>query len=95
MLAFPAEDVSELSGPGRGVILLRLSEGDRLLGAIPTPPGQGVLVVKSDGTDREVPLKEIPLGQRAGKGQRVIKRTTLIAVRSVAEEEGGKNGRAS
>lgn len=95
MLAFPAEDVSELSGPGRGVILLRLSEGDRLLGAIPTPPGQGVLVAKSDGTDREVPLKEIPLGQRAGKGQRVIKRTTLIAVRSVAEEEGGKNGRAS
>lgn len=93
MLAFPLEDVSELSGPGRGVILMRLDEDDRLIGAVTTIPGRGVTVTNTDGNEREVRLKEIPLGQRAGKGQRVIKRTTLISVRGVAEDEGAKNGR--
>ncbi len=94
MLAFPAEDVSELSGPGRGVILMRLDEDDRLIGAVTPSPGQGVIVTKSDGDEREVRLKDIPLGHRAGKGQRVIKRTTLTSVRGVVEEEGVTNGRA-
>ncbi|MGH7961665.1 MAG: DNA gyrase/topoisomerase IV subunit A [Candidatus Binatia bacterium] len=93
MLAFPLEDVSELSGPGRGVILMRLDENDRLIGAVTTTPGRGVIVTNTDGNEREVRLKEIPLGQRAGKGQRVIKRTTLTSVRGVAEEERAKNGR--
>ena len=94
MLAFPAEDVSELSGPGRGVILLRLDEDDRLIGAVTPSPGQGVIVTKSDGDEREVRLKDIPLGHRAGKGQRVIKRTTLTSVRGVVEKEGATNDRA-
>jgi DNA gyrase subunit A len=94
MLAFPVEDVSELSGPGRGVILLRLDEDDSLIGAVTPSPGQGVIVTKSDGDDRAVRLKDIPLGHRAGKGQRVIKRMTLVSVRGVVEEEGVTHGRA-
>jgi len=94
MLAFAVEDVSELSGPGRGVILMRLDEEDKMIGAVTPTPGQGVIVTNTDGNDREVRLKEIPLGQRAGKGQRVIKRMTLTSMRGVAEEEGAKNGRA-
>jgi DNA gyrase subunit A len=94
MLAFAVEDVSELSGPGRGVILMRLDETDRLIGAVISLPGQGITVTNSEGNEREVRLKEIPLGQRAGKGQRVVKRMTLTSVRGVAEEEGAKNGRA-
>ena len=94
MLAFPVEDVAELSGPGRGVILMRLDADDRLIGAVTTIPGRGVTVTTTDGNEREVSLKEIPLGQRAGKGHRVIKRTTLTSVHTVAEEEGAKNGRA-
>jgi hypothetical protein len=57
-------------------------------------PGQGITVTNSEGNERTVRLKEIPLGQRAGKGQRVMKRMTLTSVRGVAEEEGAKNGRA-
>jgi len=94
MLAFPSEDVSELTGPGRGVILMRLDDDDRMVGAVTTVPGRGVIVTNSDDNDREVSLKEIPLGQRAGKGQRVIKRMTLTSVRGVAAEEEKKNGRA-
>jgi DNA gyrase subunit A len=94
MLAFPVDDVSELSGAGRGVILLRVDDDDRLIGAVTTLPQRGVVVTTTDGNDREVRLKDIPLGSRAGKGQRVIKRTTLVSVRGVAEAEGDTNGRA-
>ena len=86
MLAFPAEDVSELTGPGRGVILMRLDEDDRMVGAVTTIPGRGVIVTNTDGNEKDVALRDIPLGQRAGKGQRVIKRMTLTNVRGVAEE---------
>jgi DNA gyrase subunit A len=94
MLAFAVEDISELSGPGRGVILMRLDKDDRLIGTVTTSPGQGVVVTNTDGNEREVRLKEIPLGHRAGKGQRVVKRMTLVSVRGVADEEGVNNGRA-
>ncbi|HXG20945.1 MAG TPA: DNA topoisomerase IV subunit A [Methylomirabilota bacterium] len=94
MLAFPVEDVNELTGPGRGVILMRLDVGDRLIGAVTTLPGHGVIVTNTDGNERAVTLKEIPLGQRAGKGERVIKRMPLVSVRGVAEEEGVQNGRS-
>jgi len=94
ILAFPTEDVAELTGAGRGVILVRLEDDDRLVGAVTTTPGKGVVVTNSDGNDREVSLKEIPLGQRAGKGQRVIKRMTLVSVRGIAAEEDRHNGRA-
>lgn len=86
MLAFPAEDVSELTGPGRGVILMRLDDDDRVVGAVTTIPGRGVTVINSEGDEKKIALKDIPLGQRAGKGQRVIKRMTLTGVRGVAEE---------
>ena len=88
LLAFPADDVSELSGAGRGVILMRLEKDDRCVGAVTTPPGAGVTVCGPDDRRRRLRLKDIPLGQRAGKGQRVVKRMALVAVRGEAEEEG-------
>src|SRR5262249_46448931 len=94
MLAFPVEDINELTGPGRGVILMRLDDKDRLIGAVTSGPGLGVVVTNSEGNEREIRLKEIPLGHRAGKGQRVIKRMTLASVRGVVVEEGVSNGRA-
>jgi DNA gyrase subunit A len=92
LLAFPVEDVSELSGAGRGVILMRLDPDDRLIGAVTTAPGAGVTVLSPDGNERQLRLKELPLGQRAGKGQRVVKRMTLAAIRGVVEEEGKRDG---
>jgi DNA gyrase/topoisomerase IV subunit A len=96
MLAFPTEDINELTGPGRGVILMRLDKTDRLIGAVTTIPGRGVTVTNTVGDEREIALKDISLGHRATKGDQVkqLKRMTLVSVRSVAEEEGAKNGRA-
>ena len=77
-----------LSGPGRGVILMRLDTDDRLIGATTIAPGAGVTVVNKDGKDRKIPLRDIPLGRRAGKGQRVVKRSVLAGMHSgVVERE--------
>jgi DNA gyrase/topoisomerase IV subunit A len=88
MLAFPTEDIAELSGPGRGVILMRLDTDDRLIGATTIAPGAGVTVVNKNGKDRKIPRRDIPLGRRAGKGQRVVKRSVLAHMHSgVVERE--------
>jgi DNA gyrase/topoisomerase IV subunit A len=66
---------------------MRLDEEDRLIGAVTTTPGRGVIVTNTDGNEKDVALKDIPLGQRAGKGQRVIKRMALTSIRGVVAEE--------
>lgn len=81
LLAFPTEDIAELSGAGRGVILMRLDEDDRLVGAVTSEPGAGVTVTNRDGKERKISLRDIPLGKRAGKGRRVVKRSVLVGVR--------------
>ena len=88
LLAFPTEDIAELSGAGRGVILMRLEQDDRLVGAVTSEPGAGVTVLNTDGKERKIPLREIPLGKRAGKGRRVVKRSTLAGLR----QNGVRNG---
>ncbi len=80
LLAFPTEDITELSGAGRGVILMRLDTDDRLVGAVTSEPGAGVTVINKDGKERKIPLRDIPLGKRTGKGRRVVKRSTLVGV---------------
>ncbi len=80
LLAFPTEEITELSGAGRGVILMRLDTDDRLVGAVTSEPGAGVTVINKDGKERKIPLRDIPLGKRTGKGRRVVKRSTLMGV---------------
>ncbi len=80
LLAFPTEDITELAGAGRGVMLMRLDKGDRLVGVVTSEPGVGVTVINKDGKERKIPLRDLPLGKRAGKGRRVVKRSTLVGV---------------
>ncbi len=81
ILAFPTEDITELSGAGRGVILMRLEKDDHLVGAVTSEPRAGVTVINKDGKERKIPPREIPLGKRAEKGRRVVKRSVLVGVR--------------
>lgn len=92
MLAFPTEDITELSGAGRGVILMRLDTDDRLVGAVTSEPGAGVTVINKDGKERKIPLRDIPLGKRAGKGRRVVKRSTLVGVQQNGTRSGSNGG---
>ena len=92
LLAFPTEDITELSGAGRGVILMRLEKDDRLVGAVTSEPGAGVTVINKDGKERKIPLRDIPLGKRAGKGRRVVKRSTLVGVQQNGTRSGSNGG---
>jgi DNA gyrase subunit A len=92
LLAFPTEDITELSGVGRGVILMRLEKDDRLVGAVTSEPGAGVTVINKDGKERKIPLRDIPLGKRAGKGRRIVKRSTLVGVQQNGTRGGSKGG---
>ena len=80
VLAFPAEELPELSGPGRGVILMRLDKGDRLVGAVCHALDSPPIAVAEDGSERRFHLPEI--AHRAQKGRKALKRfkpTELIA----------------
>ncbi len=92
ILAFPTEDITELSGAGRGVILMRLEQDDRLVGAVTSEPGAGVTVINTSGKERKIPLREIPLGKRAGKGRRVVKRSVLVGVQQNGTRRGANGG---
>jgi len=80
MLRFPLADVSELSGPGRGVILLRTNDDDSVVGALAVDPDGAFTVVTPEGTERRVRVADVPRGRRAGKGQRVVKRGGVAAI---------------
>jgi len=72
VLVFPAEELPELAGAGRGVILMRLDKGDRLIGAVCHPKDRAPIAVAEDGTERRFHLPET--GRRAQKGRKALKR---------------------
>jgi len=81
MLRFVADEVAELSGPGRGVILMRPASDDRLVGALALPEPATFLAITPEGTERKLGLAEVPVGRRGGKGQKVVKRGGVAAIR--------------
>ncbi len=81
-LRFPVDEATELSGAGRGVILMRLDERDRVIGAVVPPDKARLVVTLEGGGERTLSRDDFPLGHRAGKGQKVVKRGTPVALRA-------------
>ena len=82
MLRFALDDVADLAGPGRGVILMRPDKGDdRVVGALALPPDGVFVAVTLEGGERRLGVADVPAGRRAGKGQRVVKRGGVAALR--------------
>jgi DNA gyrase/topoisomerase IV subunit A len=81
MLRFDAEEAAELSGPGRGVIFMRLDAGDRVVGALAPPAGERMIAVSPDGREHKVRVADVPAGRRGGKGQKVVKRGGIAGLR--------------
>lgn len=71
---------------------MRLEQDDRLVGAVTSEPGAGVTVINTGGKERKIPLREIPLGKRAGKGRRVVKRSVLVGVQQNGTRRGANGG---
>jgi len=81
-LRFPLDEAAELSGVGRGVILMRLDDRDRVVGAIVPPPKSKLLVAIEGAGERTLTRDEFPKGHRAGKGNKVVKRGTPAGLRA-------------
>ena len=83
MLRFPLDEVPELSGPGRGVYLMRpdKQKDDRVVGALALAPTASFLALTPEGGERKVAVSDVPQGKRAQKGQKVVKRGGVTALR--------------
>jgi DNA gyrase subunit A len=71
-----ATEVSFLSGPGRGVILIKLgSEGDRVLGFITSTGDRELLTVEtSRGAEQTISTAKYDITGRGGKGRELLQR---------------------
>ena len=76
VLTFPAEELPELSGAGRGVILMRLDPKETVVAAVCHPAAQPPLALAEDGSEHRFTLPEG--AHRAQKGRKVLKRFKVI-----------------
>ena len=82
MLRFALDEVAELSGPGKGVYLMRPGgDDDRIVGALAPAKGTALVVTIVEGGERKLAINDIPVGRRAGKGLKVVKRGRIAAIR--------------
>ena len=101
----PVAEVNFLSGPGRGVMAIKLEKGDKLLGsAVSRAPREGLTVHTGGGRRVRVTPSTYRVASRAGKGVEVIKRGGLTSVDRQAlcppvlgddcEPASGRNGKS-
>jgi DNA gyrase subunit A len=89
------EELARCTGrPSKGVIGMRLNEGDRLIGLVTLEPGDPedkLLLVTENGYGKRTPLEEFPSQGRGGKGVLGIKvdeKTGLIvAIEKVKDDD--------
>ena len=88
MVRFAVDEVPELAGPGRGVILMTpdSKEDDRIVGALALGKKDEFLAVTGEGNERKIGVGEVPLGKRAQKGQKVVKRGGVAAIKRIEAE---------
>jgi DNA gyrase subunit A len=70
-----ADEVNYLSGPGRGVILIKLSKDDRVLGFIASTGDRDLMTVEtSRGAEQTVSTAKYEVTGRGGKGRELLQR---------------------
>ena len=76
-----AEEVNYLSGPGRGVILIKLGEGDRVLGFIASSGDRDLMTVEtSRGAEQTISTMKYEVTGRGGKGRELLQRGQFTRV---------------
>jgi DNA gyrase subunit A len=78
-LLAPVDDINYLSGPGKGVVLIKLDDDDAVVGFIVAKDKKQALVLESSaGGERTVSASEYKPTGRGGKGHEVMKRGQLV-----------------
>ena len=76
-----ADEVNFLSGPGRGVILIKLGEGDRVLGFIASSGDRDLMTVEtSRGAEQTISTAKYEVTGRGGKGRELLQRGQFTRV---------------
>jgi DNA gyrase subunit A len=71
----PAQEINFLSGPGRGVILIKVQDDDRVLGAIASRGDRDLMTVEtSRGGEQTISTAKYEVTGRAGKGRELMQR---------------------
>jgi DNA gyrase/topoisomerase IV subunit A len=78
VLLCSAEEVNYLEGTGRGLILIKLGKGDRVLGFVSAASDQDALtVVTSRGAKKTISTARYEVTSRAGRGRELLKNGNL------------------
>ncbi len=81
VIHFPVEEINVLSGVGKGVMGIKLAEGDACLGgAVMSPRNDRLVMETSTGKTLEFRRDKYETVSRAGKGFEAVKRSTLARV---------------
>ena len=76
-----ADEVNLLSGPGKGVLLIKLAEDDRLLGAIASSGDRDLLTVETTrGAEQTISTAKYEVTGRGGKGRELLQRGQFTRV---------------
>jgi DNA gyrase subunit A len=76
-----AEEVNYLSGPGKGVLLIKLGEGDRVLGFIASSGDRDLLTVETTrGAEQTISTAKYEVTGRGGKGRELLQRGQFTRV---------------
>jgi DNA gyrase subunit A len=77
----PAEEIAQLAGPGRGVIVLKLDGQDTVVGfTVLSSKNEELMLMKDDGGTVSVSLRKYQVVGRGGKGHPLIKRGRLTGM---------------
>jgi DNA gyrase subunit A len=76
-----ADEVNYLSGPGKGVILIKLRDEDRVLGAIASSGDRDLLTVETTrGAEQTISTAKYEVSGRGGKGRELLQRGQFTRV---------------
>jgi DNA gyrase subunit A len=76
-----ADEVNFLSGPGKGVLLIKLSDEDKVLGAIASSGDRDLLTVEtSRGAEQTISTAKYEVTGRGGKGRELLQRGQFTRV---------------
>jgi DNA gyrase subunit A len=76
-----ADEVNFLSGPGKGVLLIKLNDDDRVLGAIASSGDRDLMTVEtSRGAEQTISTGKYEVTGRGGKGRELLQRGQFTRV---------------
>ncbi|HMP80086.1 MAG TPA: DNA gyrase C-terminal beta-propeller domain-containing protein, partial [Pirellulaceae bacterium] len=82
-----AEEINYLSGPGKGVMLIKVAKGDRLLGFKPSTGDRDLLVVETNrGARKTISTAKYRVTSRGGKGIEIQKNGRIAQILAPAPD---------